>query len=594
MKIKSIRSVAALVALTGFASSGMAVQINEIRTDEISTDVNEYVELKGSPGESLDNLWYIVIGDHSNNGNPDLNAPFYGSGAVEFAFELTGFSIPEDGYFLLAEATINLVDFSEVDFDVSDLIFENSENVTHLLVRNYSGPTVEKDSDQWGDSVVDIDDDNDGTVNETLPWDEIVDGVSFVRTPNDQLSEGDDPNYGPSLGVVSVGPDRVFAPGHIFRNAFDDTWSIGSFSMIGGINLDTPGSENSKVPFVNFFQPTITPQGSTISIFGTNFVEVQSVTISDGPVDFQVVSPTEVTATVPENATTGLIELATTYGSSFSASDIKILPGDRELVFLEDFEVSLGDFLVISLSSGLDWHPDSFGGNGFAEMSGFDRDGQEPGSEDWLISPEIDLTHATDPVLNLATARAYGGANQDINILVSTNYSLGVPDINNWTELTVTLSDGSPNYELQDSGDVDLSAFIGETIRIAFRYTSASSASADAPIWQVHEVYITDAKGSSGPGWELDTNLGWQFRYDQNWVYNLTMGFVYTSQAPWIYSVNFGYFYVYPGSVDPGVWVYLTAPKNGADTDYVYVRDSFGGWFQYSDGQYDNFINPQF
>ena len=584
-----------MLAAGGLVSAGLtgqAVQINEIRIDEPGTDVNEYVELKGTPGEPLDGLWYVIIGDHSNRGNTDPDPPFYGTGTVEFAFDLTGFSIPDDGYFLLGSTNISLVPLTETDFDLL-LVFENSENHTHLLVRNYTGPAVEKDADQYGDKAVDIDDNDDGIVNATLPWSEIVDGVTLVRYFNDNLPEGEGPEYGTSLGTALIGPDRAFTPGHVFRSPFDNSWNIGPFSLVGGLNLDTPGSENAKTPFINFFLPGIAAQGETIRLSGTNFGDIESVKLNGQDMAFNLISSTELDVTLPSDAVSGPILLTTAHGVSQSSQDVKVLPGDRRVLLAEAFELNMGDFLIVSVQGTKVWVNGSFNGLGYAQMAGFDRDGIDTGNEDWLISPEIDLTNATDPILNLATARAFApDAAVGLEVLISSTYVPGFPDINDWTVLNVPLSSGSPNFAYQESGNIDLSAYIGQTVRIAFRYTSISSASADAPTWQVHEIYVTDAAFT--PGWDNDPIYGMQYWYSPEWAYNMTLGYVYYGTAPWVYTGNFGYIYLVGGSINSGAWVYLTNKGIAEAQDFVWVHEGNEGAFWYSTGQQDNFLDPQF
>jgi hypothetical protein len=566
-----------------------AVVINEIRIDEPGDDVNEYFELKGTPGESLDGLWYVVIGDHSNFGNPDENAPWYGAGGVEFAFDLTGFFIEDDGYFLIGETLgFNLADFSELSFDIADLIFENGENVTHLLVSAYTGVPVEKDSDQWGDKSVDIDDDNDGNVNTVLPWTAIIDGVSVVATPNEELPEGDEPNYGPSLGVVSVGPNGAAGspPWHVFRDRNTGEWKIGVDSLIAGVNLDTPGTENSIRPGVNSVTPSIAEPGGTITITGTNFVGVESVKIGEVSVEYTLVSETEITAVVPGDSTGGPVTVTTLNGVGQAATDLRVL----EVLFLEDFETSLGDFLIVSLAGENDWRHRTFGGNGFAQMGGYGFSTEDFGpSEDWLISPEIDLTNVTLSALNIATARAFGANGPDLEILISTTYTPGVPSLEDWTAVTGTLSSGTPNYDLVESGPIDLSAFDGEVIRVAFRYTCPTSLTDDAPTWQVHEMYITGTTVTTGD--MVDDLLGLQYHYDENWAYNYTMGFVYLAEKPWVYSAKFGWIYIYPGTVTDGTWGYFHDTGDGSDFAYLFA--DWDGLFQFgSTGEWASFLNP--
>jgi hypothetical protein len=208
---------AAAAALSAAAVAD--VRINELRIDQPSTDNDEYFELAGTPGASLAGLAYLVLGDGAG-----------GSGVIEAIVDLSASSIPADGYFLAAESTFTLSP-SQVNLDLgsSGLNFENSDNVTHLLVRGFSG-SLNADLDTNDDGVLDI-----------TPWTEIIDGLSLV-TPTVPPSGGEWP-YSSTI----VGPDGTFVPGHVYRFAnFSGPWNIGAFDPAGG--ADTPGVANVPEP----------------------------------------------------------------------------------------------------------------------------------------------------------------------------------------------------------------------------------------------------------------------------------------------------------------------------------------------------------
>lgn len=191
------------------------VMLNEIRIDQSGSDVDEYFELAGNAGESLDGLWYIVIGDGSG-----------GSGWVESVLELTGYAIAADGYFLTAEEDDPFGAPADLLVPDNELNFENSDNVTHVLLRNFTG-TKDMDLDTDDDGVLDV-----------TPWDAWVDSIAFVETPG-----SGDQYYGDN----TIGPDGSYVPGHIYRypNGTGD-WNIGQFDPTDGD--DTPGEANVPTP----------------------------------------------------------------------------------------------------------------------------------------------------------------------------------------------------------------------------------------------------------------------------------------------------------------------------------------------------------
>ena len=93
------------------------IRINEIRSDQSGGDDDEYIELIGPPGASMCGLALIIIGD---SGEDD--------GVLEEVIYLTGFTIPDDGLFLITEDSFDLFDLSMVDL-VEPLNLENDDNL---------------------------------------------------------------------------------------------------------------------------------------------------------------------------------------------------------------------------------------------------------------------------------------------------------------------------------------------------------------------------------------------------------------------------------------------------------------------------------
>jgi len=223
--------------------------INELRIDQPSTDNDEYFELLGEPGTSLDGVWYIVIGDASGDGD---------GGGVEAAIDLSGNVIPADGLFVVAEETISLT--SDVDLTLpsgeNSLNFENGNNVTHLLVTNFFGNLGDDlDTDDAQDTEGDI-------ALEVTPWNEVIDAVGLRS--EDVLPYTNNIVYGAALGGVDVGPDvqgdLMFVPSSAFRCIPADEpmgadpqtrpWQISPFDPFGMDSTDTPAEQNPECTLV--------------------------------------------------------------------------------------------------------------------------------------------------------------------------------------------------------------------------------------------------------------------------------------------------------------------------------------------------------
>ena len=191
--------------------------INEVRIDQTGTDNDEYFELKGAPGANLGDLTYIVLGD---------GTAVQGSGLVETVVSLAGKVMPGDGLFVVGESTMLLGVPDFVPTGTNPLNFENSDNVTHLLVRGFSG-AINTDLDTNDDGVLDV-----------TPWTEIVDSVALVVTVQPPPA-GAEWVY----STTRVGPDGAFVPGHVFRCTPAATWQIGPFDP--PVGKDTIGAENA-------------------------------------------------------------------------------------------------------------------------------------------------------------------------------------------------------------------------------------------------------------------------------------------------------------------------------------------------------------
>ncbi|MEZ6005505.1 MAG: hypothetical protein R3F33_15120 [Planctomycetota bacterium] len=199
------------VAAFALATAAQAqVSLSEIRIDQTGADNDEYFELVGAPGTSLAGMWYIVIGDGSSTTL---------SGVVETVVDLSAYSINANGFFVAAEATFTLGVADVLLPGANDLNFENSDNVTHLLVTGFTGAD--------GDDL----DTNDDGILDTTPWASIVDSVAFIETPG----TGD-----MVYSTNQVGPDGAFVPGLVFTCS--GVWTIGQFDP--SLGEDTPGAAN--------------------------------------------------------------------------------------------------------------------------------------------------------------------------------------------------------------------------------------------------------------------------------------------------------------------------------------------------------------
>ena len=155
--------------------------------------------------------------------------------------------------------------------------------------------------------------------------------------------------------------------------------------------------------------------------------------------------------------------------------------------FTEEFNNSLGTFTEYSVLGDQKWGGDTFDG-GCVKMSGFVSPNRFA-NEDWLISPSISLAGKTGVKMIFREAMNFAGnINQEAKVFVSKNYS-GSGDPNNcdWTELTGFTRSAGNAWTFVDTGEISLAAFEGQTIHVAFKYTSTTTV---AGTWEISRVVL--------------------------------------------------------------------------------------------------------
>ena len=330
--MKQYRKVFFLVVLAflvTFVASGTTsaqttdISINEIRIDQPSTDNDEYFELAGNAGASLDGLTYLVIGD---------GASADGSGVIENVTDLSGQTIGSTGFFVAAESSFTL---GSADL-VTGLNFENSDNVTHLLVAGFSGAS--------GD---DLDVDDDGTLDVT-PWTEMLDLIALVEEENPPSST--EYHYGPP----SVGPDGFFVPGHAYL--CEDGWRIGEF----GGGDDTPGAENACEDVGPVEAKIHDVQGSGSSVAITDPVLVEAIVVGDFQAGDELsaffIQEEDADVDGDPNTSEGIMVYCGSCSTDVAVGDLVQVTGEPEEFFSMsqiDATVNFGDVSIVSSGNDL-------------------------------------------------------------------------------------------------------------------------------------------------------------------------------------------------------------------------------------------------
>ncbi|WAJ69518.1 endonuclease/exonuclease/phosphatase family protein [Catenovulum adriaticum] len=211
-------------------------------------------------------------------------------------------------------------------------------------------------------------------------------------------------------------------------------------------------------------------------------------------------------------------------------------------LFNENFEFGIdGQFTAVSVASDKDWFHDSFNGDTSASMNGYNGD---TNSDDWLISPEIDLTQTAidTAILTFTTRGRYDG--QNLKLKVSTDYQPDAsPEVATWTEVTFNIpteTSGGSGSDFVPSGDVDLAAYIGQKIHFAYHYKTTFDAGEVNGAWHVDAVNVelTGDDLALPLSGSLNSSLGDSFRSIDNVEFTATAA--QGAGTPYQFSWDFG------------------------------------------------------
>jgi hypothetical protein len=111
--------------------------------------------------------------------------------------------------------------------------------------------------------------------------------------------------------------------------------------------------------------------------------------------------------------------------------------------------------------------------------------GQNYAAESWLISPAINLAGVSAASLKFEQAINYASPQGALSVMISTNYN-GDFAAATWTQLNLDQWPAGNNWTFINS-TADLTAYVGQIVTIAFKYTSSTSASAT---WEVKNIVI--------------------------------------------------------------------------------------------------------
>lgn len=157
------------------------------------------------------------------------------------------------------------------------------------------------------------------------------------------------------------------------------------------------------------------------------------------------------------------------------------------VIYKEAFKTGIGEYTIENKElDGLTyvWMHDA--AKGYMKASAYA--GGAKAAESWLVSPEYDLTGQTAVFLSFDHMLNYlkTDAREDhVSVLVKEKTAT------EWTALDgITWPEGT-NWNVVNSGKIDLSSYAGKVIQIAFKYEGNTKATGNTPTWEVYNVKLT-------------------------------------------------------------------------------------------------------
>lgn len=173
-------------------------------------------------------------------------------------------------------------------------------------------------------------------------------------------------------------------------------------------------------------------------------------------------------------------EFEITFSQAAASTEAKAYP------FEETFASSQGDFTIdnVKLDEGLSyvWKHDA--SNKYMKASAYAGSNKE--SESWLISPLVDMTGATNPMLYFSQCinKFFGDVTKEATVWIKEEGGA-------WTQLAISYPEiTSGNWSKMTDYTVDIKSYAGKKVQVAFKYTSSTTA---AGTWEVKSFKLDEA-----------------------------------------------------------------------------------------------------
>jgi hypothetical protein len=161
-------------------------------------------------------------------------------------------------------------------------------------------------------------------------------------------------------------------------------------------------------------------------------------------------------------------------------------------IYSETFTAGIGQFQIVDVLTNENvsaiWAQSSSYGmkaTGYASSNNY-------ATESWLVSPEINLTGASNVSVSFTQALNYFSS---IDVAKDEAALMIRESGKDWSQITGYTYPESMGWTFTDSGAIDLSAYVGKTVQFAFRYKSTAT---KAGTWEIKTFTVTGNGGSVG------------------------------------------------------------------------------------------------
>lgn len=224
-------------------------------------------------------------------------------------------------------------------------------------------------------------------------------------------------------------------------------------------------------------------EGNTIVVRTSNKATFASEVLPKGTGNFTAIlsyfnNDWQLTLMDPQSGCTGGFELN-------PELEKPVTPPTTGAIFEETFKSGMGDFTIVNVTApkGVDavWKHDSK--YGYAIATGY-LSGTNSANDSWLVSPAIDLTGATDPVLTFEYVINFftdlAAAKKEISVGVREQGEA-------WTPVEINAWPPEMGWNNWATPEMSLAAFKGKKVEIGFHYTSTDT---KAGTWELKNVKV--------------------------------------------------------------------------------------------------------